>query len=246
MADQTNQNQRFNIDSFRSNLSRGRYQKTTDFTMLIDNLPSGLENIARSNPKFNETIRDLVFRVEMSSVPGVSMATQEIRRHGVGAFEMKPYVPVFAPHDIMVIGDGDGWVHEFFQTWMNLIVNFDSRTQSGTSSINSRQTWYEVSYKESYQTNLTFVSYNNIGDEIIKVHLLKAYPIFLAPVEMSWSSMNNLVKFPVSFSYFDWYAERSPNSRSSSSIASTNGSNGSYVGPAQDPNRSVRPDGGGS
>lgn len=242
MADQTNQNQRFNIDNFRSNLSWGRYQKSTDFTMLIDGLPSGLTNIAKSNPRFNETMRDLVFRIEMTSLPGVSMATQEIRRQGIGPIEMKPYSPIFAPHDITVIGDGDGWVHEFFQTWLNLVINFDSgNSKTGTSQINSRQTWYEVSYKDSYKTNLTFVSYNTVGDEIIKVHLLEAYPIFLAPVEMSWSGVNNLVRFPVSLSYVDWYAERSSNSRIPNNNRNVTGS--AYVGPAQTPPRSIRPDG---
>lgn len=239
MADQTNQNQRFNIDNFRSNIKASGYQKTTDFTLMINALPPALASVAQNNSSFREIMNELIFRVEMTTVPGVSMATQEIRRHGIGAFEMKPYVPVFAPLEISVLGDADGNIHDFFQTWMNATVNFNSsKGVDGATGIKSNQYWYEVAYKESYETDLTFVSYNKRGEEIIKINVLKAYPIFMAPVQMSWDSTNNLVRFPISFAYYDWYSEKNQ-----SSINSNSPSNNSYVGPLIKAPQNLKPDG---
>lgn len=245
MADQLNQKQRFNIDNFKSSLTSKGYQKTTDFNLMIDSLPEGLASAA-TNSGFKETLDDLLtVRVEMTTLPGVSLATNEIRRYGVGALEMKPYVSVFAPHDVTILGDSSGKIHDFFQSWLNLIVNFNSSTalkdtdttNNNAGIIQSNKYWYEVSYKESYQTNLTFVSYDRQGEESIKVHLMQAYPIFLAPVAMSWNSTNNLVRFPISFAYYDWWTEK--NERGGSGSIPNN----SYVGPAQLPAQNLSPDG---
>jgi len=188
---------------------------------------------------------DMMFRVEMTSLPGVSLATNEIRRYGVGALEMKPYVSVFAPHDITVLGDSDGKIHNFFQSWMNLIVNFNSSTalkntnttNTAIEGVSSNKYWYEVAYKKTYETNLTFVSYDQHGEEAIKVHLMQAYPIFLSPVPVSWNSTNNLVRFPISFAYYDWYTEKP-------AFSTTNqAQNSSYVGPAQLAPKTIKPDG---
>lgn len=244
MANQLNQNQRFNIDNFRTSIRSAGYQKSTDFSLIIDSLPSGLA----ASTNYSGILEQLIFRVQTTPTPGVSMATHEVRRQGIGPVEMKPYAPIFAPQDLTIIGDGDGAIYNFFQAWLNLVFNFSFETGMDSASIyNSNQRTYEVTYKSRYKTNLTFVSYSNTGDEIIKVKMLDAYPMFLAPAEMSWESQNSIMRFNVSFAYTDWYYDRPNDASTSLSTAvrsvSSRGINQTAV---NTPPRNLRPDGSGN
>ena len=195
---------KFDINDFRSSIND--YHKTAHFNMILS-IPQGLrgdlESYMGEDINVLDVVAGLVFNIEATELPGVSIATDEVRRYGVGNFERKPYVTTFKELDITVRSDAAGSIYKFFQSWMKLIINFDGRYgRNGITGFRGASV-YEVAYKATYATRATVATYDGAGDENLRINFNNIYPIYLSPTSLNWSD-NNIVKFQVKFSYSEW------------------------------------------
>ena len=84
----------FNISTFRSVVNKSGVMRNNKFLARIP-MPYGM-TFARTGGKsrLQEASRYLEVWCESTNIPGVSLATNGIRRYGYGNVEKKPYVPV--------------------------------------------------------------------------------------------------------------------------------------------------------
>lgn len=204
-------NDGFDIDAFRANMNDG-FHKTAHFNMavttplgLIRNLvPAADPNRTDQGIDINDTLKKLSFNIEATELPGVSIATDEVRKYGIGNFERVPYVTTFKELDVTVRSDAEGHLYHFFQSWMKLVVNFDVRAGIRGASLGFRGAeTYEVSYKSEYVSQASVVTYKGDGTQNIHIMFNNLYPIYLSPTSLNWND-NNIVKFQVKFAYSEW------------------------------------------
>lgn len=144
----------------------------------------------------------LPFLTESCNLPGVQLATSDIRRYGYGPIEKKPYAPIFVDQQMSFLGDASGTVHKFFYKWLNSIVKYDEFPQ-GRKGMNGARP-FEVEYKREYAVDITISAIDEVDRKIMEIKLYDAFPIALGDVNMSWSQNDGYVSFPVTFSYYKW------------------------------------------
>jgi hypothetical protein len=195
----------FNVNDFKSKVNELGVLKTSSVHVQI--FPTqgfGLNTFGQ----FNKVYNDIQFSAEATNIPGVSLATTEIRRHGYGVIEKKPYVPIFTDINMVFRSDSKGELYQFFQTWMKMIINFDGRHSINTvSGVLPSQAMYEVAYKTSYMSTVLINLSDNQGKEQLRIALTEAYPIFLGEIPLAWQAVNDYVKIPIKFTFKDWYME---------------------------------------
>lgn len=175
----------------------------------------------------------VTLRAERVNQPGIQLMTSTVRRHGVGPLEKKPYSAGFNDVNISFIGDASGVIHQFFYVWMSSIIGFDNLPQAGVAVDSFYGKPFELSYRDSYKTTIDIVTYDEIQQKIGVIKLYNAYPIALGEIQRDWSSINELVRIPITFTYSHWAYEgdlqlqlREPDRRT---LASQNSSLFDYV-----------------
>ncbi len=191
-------NNRSAINNIRSYLSKN------------DILSNNLFYVEISIPKIltgthDKMARDLPLLCHSAALPGVSFATSEVRRYGVGITEKRPTFPIFTDTTLTFIGDGKGEVRNFFYNWMTNIIKFD--TPGATGPVGSRMSPFEIDYKENYQCQITIVVLNRSNQQIFKVTLTDAFPIALGDQTLSWHDNDSMMSIPVTFTYYNWKCE---------------------------------------
>lgn len=156
-----------------------------------------------------ENARTLAFLCESANLPGVSLATTDIRRYGYGPVERKPYAPIFVDTTMTFLTDASGLVQKFFYKWMNGIVKFDETVfgpvgQAGLSTIAP----FEVNYKNQYSTDILVTTVDEVNNDIINVRFTEAYPIFMGDVNLGWGDTDSISRLPITFTFFNWKIEK--------------------------------------
>lgn len=144
----------------------------------------------------------LPFLTETASLPGVSLATSDIRRYGVGPIERKPYSAVFTDTQMTFFGDASGTVHKFFYKWMTGMLKFDN-DMAGKPGYNNLRP-YEVEYKNDYKVDITITTIDEKTRTLMEFKLYDAYPIALGDVAMSWGETDGFIRIPVTFTFLRW------------------------------------------
>lgn len=198
----------FNIQAFRSQISKGFIRNSNFLTTF--SLPLGFNQnmTGDASQELKATQRVVQFYVESSSVPGIGLATDEIRRYGHGNVTLKPYAPIFDTVDMLVRCDAEGKVYDFFQTWIKMIINTDTRISAADAVGFNGAGAFEVNYKVFYQSQCDMVTYDDEGNESIHTTLRNAFPIYMGPIAMNWSDGANIAKFPIKVTFEQWYQNR--------------------------------------
>lgn len=151
---------------------------------------------------FIDASKTLTFLTESCNLPGVSLATSEIKRHGYGVAEKKPYLPIFTDQSFSVIADNKGVAHRFFYKWLNGIVQYDSPFGDASNYAGLRP--FQVNYKDNYKSNVTITTYDEFERKVIVVQLYEAFPIFLGDMAFNWSDIDGIARMPITFTYLNW------------------------------------------
>lgn len=220
----------FDLSKFKSNITTS-FHRPSQFHMFIPT-PSGLQNLVRQQTNdpaaLNTSMELLAFNIEKVTAPGISMATDQIRRQGFGQFDRKPYVPVFEEINVIVRSDSEGKTYDFFQNWMKLIINYDFLS-GGDIDVptglgrNGAASPYEVNYKGDYAIdNASIIAYSEDSKISINTQMRGFYPVYLGEIEYDWSAVNAIVKFPVRFTFSDWKQSRSYGNPVTTNTTTTN------------------------
>lgn len=151
-------------------------------------------------------------RCENISLPGPKLLTNNnIRRYGYGPVEYMPHDVQFSNVSLSWIVDSNAEILEFFDKWMNAIINHESK---GGSAMNEAKTYegsapveympYNVGYKDDYAcSRITIFVYNMELEQVISYDLYDAFPISVSDTPMDWNNKGSHMKFTVSFAYTD-------------------------------------------
>lgn len=213
----------FNIRDFKSAIStRGTLQPNKFFvritppeTLKATNSQLVENNTADSIPgdgiiNFTEDARFLQFYAEGAALPGVNILTSPVRRYGYGSEEKRPIVAAFNDLNLTIIGDEYGRNVRFFQNWLKLMVNYDARdTYRTMTGIGASQHPFEVTYKTDYIGTIEVLVFNSHDlNSALHYTFREAYPINMIDTPLNWSDNNNLMRFSITISYFDWYEKK--------------------------------------
>ena len=149
---------------------------------------------------------NLFFLCEAASLPGVGLATDEIRMAGYGNVEKRPYAPVFTDINLMFFNDANSKVLTFFHKWMQSVYNFNaSMNPSGTTR--SGQPQMTLNYPNEYRGIVDITHFDDSGEQVVKYSLQDAYPIAISDVNVDWNNTDQLVRIPITFGYTYWSSE---------------------------------------
>lgn len=183
------------ISGFRSTLnSLGGLQRSNHFYVTIPN-PKILAG------DIGPTL--LPFLTETANLPGVSLATSEVRRYGIGPIERKPYAPVFVDTQMSFYGDASGTVHKFFYKWMTGIVKFDNDPSIGKPGYSGLRP-FEVEFKRDYAVDISIITIDEKERKASEFKLFQAYPIAMGDIGMNWGETDGFIKIPVTFTFQRW------------------------------------------
>ena len=206
------QNESFNLDRRAGdtfNISKFRGQVTSADNVLP--MHSFLVVFSPMTWVPNSAIRDgvdslLTMRCENAILPTLNLLQeQNVRRYGFGPVENVAYGVNVGDFTLQFIVDKQARVIDFFEAWMNKIVNRDS---FGGANINNdvgdRKTPYEVAYKDTYACPSVNVFVDDRAQNtVIEYNIYDVFPTGIQSMNFSWSEENSLMKLNVTFSFTD-------------------------------------------
>lgn len=192
----------FNIDEFISNINDQGVARPNRHLFRLYNLPAAFGGDPLVT-NLMTTAQNIEFWVEGSVLPGVSAATYPGLRYGYGAAEKRPYMPVFNDIQLSVISDDQQNNSYFWKKWLSIIVNFD--LTDGINPQDNTATPYELSYKDDVVLDPQICTFDTAGNLTTAIRLRSAFPAFVGDVRVNWADNNNIMRFPVSLSFIDWY-----------------------------------------
>jgi hypothetical protein len=203
----------FNIEAFRTNTAKSGFLRNNKFEVEISipvDLITNLGGLTAQQSATNaETARTLKYWCEVGQLPGISVATHEVRRYGYGPFERKPTTVTFKDINVTLLSDGNGNNWDLFQKWIQYIHNFDlERAGNGRTNTNFGMRIFQTNYKVNYATDIRIKSYDDTGKLKLHIKLCEAYPIFLGDINLSWGDTNSIMRIPLTFTFFTWTNEK--------------------------------------
>ena len=200
----------FNIERFRSIVMRNGVMRPSKFLVRIPT-PIGMLGSQNSGAQ-REISRNLELFCDSAALPGVSLSTWEHTRYGYGPFEKRPVRAGFTDINLNFWADGNGAIRAFFQNWIGIINNFDARAGMDPARTTGlvrgiEMSTYEESYKYEYMVDLEVIAFKDNGDPALKYIFREAFPLFLGDNQLDWGQQNAIMKIPVNFTFFDWYAD---------------------------------------
>ena len=203
----------FSIDDFNTILGAfNGVQKLSLFSMIMA-LPASLGNFYAINDMVN-----LQFLCMGAFAPSPEIQNAQIRRYGYGLQEDMPFNAAFTPRSFTFIGDGDGYILNFFRDWQRSIIEYSSendvnvpaRNNPNISSNPNGKPYlpYFLRYKNGssgYATTMAVDSYQptGINDVMDRVILMEAFPINVEDVRLSWEFQDVLATIEVTISFRD-------------------------------------------
>jgi hypothetical protein len=189
--------------------------------------PRGFQS-TQKGIELSQTTRFMEFWCESANIPGVSLNVNEVRRYGYGTIEKKPYASLNNDINMSFLGDAKGAIWTYFQQWLRLIVNYDMRKGIvAETGMMPGQSPFLMSYKDDYAVDIYLYVFDDRNNEIFKIVLRDAYPIFVGDVQLNWGDTNSLMRIPVTFTVYDWYNDKveitSPENEASLRTAFTDG-----------------------
>lgn len=210
----------FSVDQFRAAINRRGVARNNFYAVQFPLTESVVRNIGIVD-SYSTTLRDIMMYAESATLPGLQLATTEVRNQGVGPVQYRPYAPLFSREiTINFIVDNNGIVADLFYTWMRTAVNYTSESYNvGAAATYNKASPFEVSYPEEYQVNMSIEVKDSLiygvdnknepttKPYILKYNLYNAYPVNVMDMRVSYGAQDQLLILPVSFNYYHWYCE---------------------------------------
>lgn len=210
----------FSVDQFRATLNRRGVARNNFYTVEFPLTESVIKNVGIVD-SYSSTLRDILMYAESATLPGLQLATTEIRNHGIGPVQYRPYAPLFSREiTINFIVDNSGIVADLFYTWMRTAVNYTSEGYNvGVAATYNKAAPFEVSYPAEYQVNMSIKVKDSLitgtdenNDPITRPYTLRydlydAYPVSVMDMRVAYGSQDQLLVLPVSFNYYHWHCQ---------------------------------------
>lgn len=196
----------FDINNFRTELNNFGALPTHSY--LVRFAPFKSSGLTKALNSYTTVNKDkLIMRCDNAILPGVSLIKEEaIRRYGYGPTETVPYNVNFGDFTLQWIVDSNSEIVDFFNKWINLIVNHDSSggaDMTSTGEFNNYQP-YEVGFKDDYSNSKVSVFvYDRQLNRTIEYSIFDAFPISIQSINLAWGDENQMLKYNVTFAFTD-------------------------------------------
>lgn len=137
-----------------------------------------------SNPAIS---RYLAAQCEMAELPGKTLMTHKAQIYGPGY--QVPYQSEYRDMNMTFYCTNNFSERKLFDRWMEAIIPSDTNNPRFPKGETSR-----------YMTNITIIQYDDIANRIYAVQLIDAFPIGIAPQQLSWGD-DNFHRLSVNFAY---------------------------------------------
>jgi hypothetical protein len=199
----------FNIGRFRAEVSGAdSILPTHSFLTVFAPMPWAIKKFPAGNL---DSL--LTMRCDNVVLPSINLLQeQNIRRYGFGPVENVAYGVNVGDFTLQFIVDKDALVIEFFEEWLNLIVNRDSfgGANMNNNKIGGLRRPYEIAYKDTYACpNVNVFVYDRSQNAVMEYHIYDVFPTGIQSMNMSWSEENTLMKLSVTFSFTDLRIQQS-------------------------------------
>lgn len=197
------QGQSFNIGRFRAEVSGAdSVLPTHSFLVVFAPMPWALQKF----PKAGSLDSLLTMRCDNAVLPSINLLQeQNIRRYGFGPVENVAYGVNVGDFTLQFIVDKEALVVEFFEAWLNKIVNRDSYGGANMNAVSeSGRRPYEVAYKDTYAcSSVNVFMYDRSQNAVMEYNIYDVFPTGIQSMNMSWSEENTLMKLNITFSFTD-------------------------------------------
>jgi hypothetical protein len=198
----------FNIGRFRAEVS-GADSVLPTHSFLVVFAP-----MAWTRSKFSSQNLDslLTMRCDNVVLPSVNLLQeQNIRRYGFGPVENVAYGVNVGDFTLQFIVDKEALIVEYFEEWLNLIVNRDSFGGANMNNNTNGRKPYEIAYKDTYSCpNVNVFVYDRSQNQVMTYNIYDVFPTGIQSMNMSWSEENTLMKLNITFSFTDLRINRIP------------------------------------
>lgn len=227
----------FDINDFRATMKRKGIARNNLYKLQITP-PNGIVGI----PRGAQNIEDIMVYCDSVTMPGLGLATSDSRPYGYGPVDVKAHTPTFNTMSASFIVDTKSYTLSFFRNWMRSIVNYTGEGKSYFSTQINGAVPFEASYKKDYATNMILYVLDSEIDSaggtevsvniVSKTTIVRAFPIQIGDVVLSYGVTDQYLTLPVTFSYFDWYADSIAQTAGlSPPVAGTGSNNGDITQP---------------
>ena len=179
--------QSFSVDDFRSSFKTG-IASPTKFAFRFSGTPPCLQT---SGTLFN----DLSMHVHRCALPDQSIVTANWQVHGGGPVVKYPYENSTQDITLEIVSSADHWEKQLFALWQKKIINY---------GILSKGSDFLVGYYKDYVVNAEIDVFTQQGNLSHTIIIENAWPIQIAPVEMSWDSQNQYINLLVTLTFAYW------------------------------------------
>ena len=195
----------FNIASFSSEIGKSGYLQTNKYLVGFTT-PNILQNYSIDGKPVADIEKMIQVRADSIKIPGIALLMGDVNRYGIGPVQKMQYKASFTSNSISFIADRRGAIYKYFYTWINSIFEFAGASGAIVAGrpIISRNASYQTEYKDNYTTDIHVYVFDNTGNQIKEIVMLRAFPESLNEVPLSWNQNNELMKVTVSFSFRDW------------------------------------------
>jgi len=154
----------------------------------------------------------LTMRCDNVVLPSVNLLQeQNIRRYGFGPVENVAYGVNVGDFTLQFIVDKEALVVEYFEEWLNRIVNRDSFGGANMNNDTNGRKPYEIAYKDTYSCpNVNVFVYDRSQNQVMTYNIYDVFPTGIQSMNMSWSEENTLMKLNITFSFTDLRINRIP------------------------------------
>lgn len=193
---------RFTISRFRSEVSNlDDVLSTHSFLVVFSPMPWVTSRASRDGIESR-----LTMRCDNAILPTINLLQeQNIRRYGYGPVENVAYGVNVGDFTLQFIVDKQASIIDFFEAWLNRIVNRDSYGGADmNNNVEGNKRPYEVAYKDTYSCPAVNVFvYDRSQNTVLEYNIYDVFPTGIQSMNLSWSEENSLMKLNVTFSFTD-------------------------------------------
>lgn len=205
------QGQSFNIGRFRAEVSSAdSVLPTHSFLVVFAPMTWAIQKFPTSAGNLDSI---LTMRCDNVVLPSINLLQeQNIRRYGFGPVENVAYGVNVGDFTLQFIVDKNAFVVQFFEEWLNKIVNRDSFGGANMNNVlaDDRRP-YEIAYKDTYAcSSINVFVYDRSQNNVMEYNIYDAFPTGIQSMNMSWSEENTLMKLNITFSFTDLRIKQSP------------------------------------
>ena len=150
---------------------------------------------------------EMVMRCDSATLPAPTAFKDEVRRYGYGPVEEVAYGMQFGDFMLSFLVDRFGTQVKFFDDWMNLITNYESKGGSLMTQASDRSGMkpYEVGYKDDYANRqMTVTVYDRSANQVMIYELYDVFPTSVNTSDVNWADTDQLVHHTIRFAYTDY------------------------------------------